>query len=320
MDRFKDAVRKAIDVPIWVILLTDVIAVPYVIFALTSLPAENPASFGAYFLSSYALIVTCVNFRRVYRRARELVTGDELALVRGIKALMRKNRYTRLYLESRDFRAEVGLYTGLVVNMLYAVFKCVSGSLYRSAWLWSIGIYYFFLGLIRFMLMRGVRRGHSGSGKLHEFRTYRLCGAMMMALDLAVGGMAVQMIWQNKANEFSQATVIISAAYTFYYFILSVYNAVSFRKRDNAVLSAAKYLALTGAFMSMFSLQTSMIHVFGGDEDEKYRMTMNSVTGGIVIAIVLGIATYMIIHGTNRIRALEEAYAQEAPEGAKGGE
>ena len=311
MDRIKKLAGMLLHPPIKAIILTDIIAMPLVIFALKALPSEHPVSFAAYFISAYALTVTVINFKRVVRRGKELVKGDELALVRGIKGLMRKNRYTRRYLESRDFRAEVGLYAGLAVNLFYAVFKCATGAKYSSPWLWSIGIYYLFLGSIRFYLMRGVRRQRhiedSSAGRIHEYKTFRLCGALMMILDLAIGGMAVQMIWQNKSNEFSRVTVIISAAYTFYYFILSVYNAVSFRKRDNAILSAAKYLALSGAFMSMFSLQTSMMTVFGGNGSDSYRRTMNTVTGGIVMAVIIGIATYMIIHGTHRLNALENS-------------
>ncbi|MBR1393275.1 MAG: hypothetical protein IJ561_05510 [Ruminococcus sp.] len=296
--------------PVRLIILIDILSIPLVIIALKKLESTNPVSLAAYFISAYALTVTVINFGRLKDRLKELATGDELALVRGIKALMRRNKYTRRYLESRDFRAETALYAGLAVNMFYAVFKGVTGAMYSSPWLWSMGIYYLFLGGIRFFLMRGVRAEkrieEDKQSRLHELKTYRLCGAMMMVLDLAVGGMAVQMIWQNKANEYSQAAVIISAAFTFYCFILAIYNAVSFRKRDSAVLSAAKNLSLTGALMSMFSLQTSMLHTFGNNDSDSYRRIMNSVTGGIVIAAVIAIATYMIIRGTYKINEIQE--------------
>ncbi|MBR1422420.1 MAG: hypothetical protein IJ571_03100 [Ruminococcus sp.] len=297
-------IHKLFKPPLKVLLTVDIIAFPLVIYALKKLSCEHPVALAAYFISAYALVISIINFKRIKDRVKALIKGDELRPVRAIKAFMRRYKYTRLYLESMDFRAEAGLYLGLVINLFYAVFKVVTGAIYDSAWLWSIGIYYLFLGGIRFFLMRGQRRKNnliSGTEiKLHEYKTYRLCGCLMMILDIAVGGMAVQMIWQNKANEFSQAAVIISAAYTFYLFVLAIYNVVSFHKRDNAILSAAKDLALTGAVMSMFSLQTSMLHAFGSADEESFRRMMNTVTGSVVMAIVLAIATYMIINGTRK--------------------
>lgn len=306
----KKRISALLHPPVRTIVIADLIAAPFVIFTLNMLEAIHPLSFASYFISSYALLVTAVNLKRVVRRIKELSTGDELAAVRKVKSFMRRYKYTRLYLESFEFRAEVGLYMSLVINMFYAVFKGITGVIYDSAWLWSMGIYYFFLGAIRFYLMRGVRRKLGSKSeqeiKLHEFRTYRLCGALMMVLNLAVAGMAIQMIWQNKANEYSRVTVIISAAFTFYCFILSIYNAVSFRKRNNVILSAAKDLALIGALMSMLSLQTSMLHTFGAADEGRFRMIMNSVTAGIVIISVLSIASYMIINGTKKISQLQD--------------
>ena len=305
----KDKLNKLLRPSVRVVIITDIIAIPLTVFALKALAPANPVSLAAYILSSYALLITVINSGTVIKRIKTLITGDELAAVRRIKTFMRRYKYTKMYLESREFRAEVGLYMSLAINMLYAVFKGVTGAIYRSPWLWSMGIYYLFLGGIRFFLMHGVRKKpdteSSRELKLHEYKTYRLCGCMMMILNIAVGGMAIQMIWQNKANEYSRVTVIISAAYTFYCFILSVYNVVTFRK-SSAILSAAKDLALTGAVMSMYSLQTSMLHTFSSGNDEHFRRIMNSVTGGFVIAIVLGIATYMIINGTNKIRLFDK--------------
>ncbi len=63
---------------------------------------------------------------------------------------------------------------------------------------------------------------------------------------------------------------------------------------------------MSGAVMSMFSLQNSMLHTFGGADDEKFRLIMNTVTGGSVLVIVLGIASFMIISGTKKLKKYED--------------
>ena len=63
---------------------------------------------------------------------------------------------------------------------------------------------------------------------------------------------------------------------------------------------------MSGAVMSMFSLQNSMLHTFGGADDNKFRLIMKTVTGGSVLVIVLGIASFMIISGTKKLKRCED--------------
>ena len=304
MNRLKNILYKVLNPPIKIIVISAVIAFPLVIYALNYLPEIHPVSFLAYFLSSYSLAVLLIGMKRIVLTCKDLVKNDKIKALVFFKSLMRKNKYTARYLDDRDFRAKAGIYAGLAINLLYGFFKGVTGAVYDSPWLWSMGIYYLALGGIRFMLMRNVRKqlpaGDEAAVKLHEYKTYRRCGAMMMLMNITVAGLAIQMIWQNKANEYSRVVVIISAAYTFYSFILSLVNMISFRKRNNAILSAAKDLTFCGAVMSVLSLQSSMLYAFDEGKDNS-RQIFNSITGGFVIAIVLAISTYMIIHGTNKI-------------------
>ena len=53
--------------------------------------------------------------------------------------------------------------------------------------------------------------------------------------------------------------------------------------------------------MSMLTLQTSMLYAFNEKGDD-YRRLFNSITGGFVITIVVGISVYMIIRGTRKIK------------------
>lgn len=284
------------------IIITDIIALPLIIIALAFLTPKGPVSYIAYLLSSYALVITVIGFKKLIRHTKDRIKNDEIRSVAAIKRLMRKNKYTALYLESRAFRAEVSLCTALAFNLFYALFKIITGIYDGSVWLISIGIYYLVFAGARFMLMRYNRSGDPDTDrKLYEYKVYRLCGCTMMFLNITITGMSVQMIWQNKASTYSRVVVIISAAFTFYFFILAIVNVVSFRRSENAILLATKDLSLSDALMSMFSLQNSMLHTFGGDDERTYRLIMNSVTGGVVLFAVLGIATYMIINGTKMI-------------------
>lgn len=307
MKRFKEILIKLLFPPARVIILCCVTGFPLVIFSLIYLSSTNPISYVSYVISAYALTVLCTNFPKMRKRCKELIHGDEVRIIVNFRSFMNRYKYTSMYLNEREFRAKISLYTGFAINVFYAVFKCATGAYYRSAWLWAIGIYYIMLSSIRFMLLKNVHitdiKERSVRRKIHEYKTYRGCGIMMILLNTAMAGMTVQMIWKNRGYEYPGFIIYISALYTFYCFISSLTNAVSFAKRNNPILSAAKNLNFIGAMMSMFTLQTAMITQFGNDET--FRRKMNSATGGAVLILTSAMSVFMIIHANKNLRRLE---------------
>ena len=57
---------------------------------------------------------------------------------------------------------------------------------------------------------------------------------------------------------------------------------------------------LTAALVSMLSLETAMIARFGEDA-EHFRYITTGVSGAVVCAVVLAMASYMIIKATKRL-------------------
>ena len=299
--------KRFLNPPPTVIFLCFITAMPLVIFSLICLDSSHPVSMISYLYSAYAFAVLCIGFPKLIKRTKELIHGDEVKAIVAFRRFMNKHKYTRLYLNDRQFRAKTALYTGFVINLLYAAFRCAAGAYYRSAWLWAIGIYYVMLGVIRFVLLKNVRitdkQEHDGKRKIHEYKSYRTCGIMLFLLNGAMLGMTVQMIWQNKGYEYPGFFIYISAMYTFYCFISSIYNAVTFAKRKNPILSAAKNLSLAGALMSLFALQTAMLTAFGSDQADLVLL-MNTVTGLTVCAFVFAMGFMMIIKANKNLKKL----------------
>ena len=297
MNRFKEIIKAILFPKPWIIVVTSLIGFPAVTFSLIFLSSTNPVSYISYVLSAYALTLLCTNFPRAQRRCKELIHSDKIKAIVSLRNFMHRSKYTSMYMDNIEFRARVSLYSGLAINMFYAVFKCTTGVIFHSAWLWAIGIYYVMLSAIRFTLLRNVRitdrKEHSTEKKIHEHQSVKLCGIMMLLLSVTMSGMTIQMIWQNRSYEYKGYIIYISAMYTFYSFITAIVNVVKFSKRSNPILSAAKFLSLAGAFMSMFALQTAMFSSFGGGE-ELHRQ-MNTITGTAVCILTIGMAIIMII-------------------------
>ncbi|WP_028506162.1 hypothetical protein [Ruminococcus sp. FC2018] len=51
---------------------------------------------------------------------------------------MRKNKYTRRYLESKDFHAEASLYTGFAINLFFACSKGATGAAVASVGAYAV--------------------------------------------------------------------------------------------------------------------------------------------------------------------------------------
>lgn len=309
MKKFKNIMLQILFPHVWIIVMSSLIGFPAVIISLVFLSKTNPICYISYVLSAYALTVLCANFPRAKRRCKEFIHGDKVKVIVSFRRLMNRYKYTSMYLNDREFRARVSLYSGLAINMFYAIFKCAAGTIFRSAWLWAIGIYYVMLSAIRFTLLRNVRitdkKEHTLERKVHEYKSAKLCGIMMLALNIAMTGMTVQMIWRNRGYEYKGYMIYISAMYAFYCFINAVANVVKFAKINNPILSSAKILSLAGALMSMFALQTAMFSAFGGGEN--YQRMMNTITGGVVCTTVLCMAVFMIIWSNRNLKSIERS-------------
>lgn len=308
MKRFKVLFRSVIFPPAWVVVLCSLAGFPAMIISLIFLDSTNPLSCLSYVLSAYALTVLCTSLPRAIRRLKELICGDELKAVASFKRFMHRYKYTSMYLDDKQFRARVSLYIGLAVNLFYALFKCCTGAVFRSAWLWAIGIYYVVLSAIRFSLLRNVRitdkKEYSIDKKIHEYKSARVCGIMMFALNIAMTAMAVQMVLQNRGYEYKGHIIYISALYAFYSLVHAIVNIVKFSKINNPILTAAKITSLAGALMSMFALQTAMFSSFG-TTGANYQRIMNTATGSVVCASVLGMAVFLILWSNKNLKALE---------------
>ncbi|MDE5861871.1 MAG: hypothetical protein K2H28_06705 [Ruminococcus sp.] len=309
MKKFKEILLKLIFPPVKVIVISSIIGFPMVILSLIYLSAINPVSCISYVISAYALTVLCTNFPKAKRRCHELIHGNEVKIIVSFRNFMNRYKYTSMYLNDKEFRAKFSLYIGFGINCFYVLFKCGTGIMFRSVWLWATGIYYLVIASIRFMLLRNIRitdkSSHSLKRKIHEQKSYRKCGIMMFLLNLAMSGMIIQMIWQNRSYEYKGYIIYISAMYTFYCFISSISNVISFAKRDNAILSATKNLNLAGAVMSMFALQTAMFSAFGNGD--RLQKKMNTITGTAVCIIVMCMAVFMIVRADKNLKQLERS-------------
>lgn len=256
---------------------------------------EGPPAYTAYALSAYGLIIFITGISGVITGFRRWCKTHPLARKMLDAPLVKQ------FAEDVRFRTRFSLYQGLLVNLLYIAVKLASGIYYRSWWFITLAVYYALLAAMRFLLLW--RWG--GIGLEMELRRCRLCGAVLLLMNIALAGMVVLMVRQNRGYDYPGMLIYAMAAYSFYAVIVAAANVVKFRRHGSPVLSAAKAIHLAAALVSILALETAMLSQFGGADDTQFRETMTAATGGGVCAVILGMAVFMIVWSTKRIRQAE---------------
>lgn len=272
--------------PFFVIVLTIISAVSLT-YVFTSGNQNSVLAYISYAVSFYALTVTVC--RTPY-------------YIQKFKKTLNANPYIKRYISVPEHRARVSLQISLLINAAYSVFKFSAGIYYDSFWFGAEAVYYLILGIMRYFIVKKDRAKQKSAGS--EWKTYRLCGYLMLLLNLIMSVITTQIVLQNKSYIYSGLIIYATAAYTFYRLTVAIINVIKFNPRKYSLLSASKLLNLCAALMSLFALQTAMLTQFGGNDGITSQI-LNAATGSAVSIIAVLTALFMIIDSSKKIKAFD---------------
>ncbi len=204
-------------------------------------------------------------------------------------------------------RTEISLYPSITMNFLMALIQLASGITYNSLWFYSLAGYYFFLVLIRFLVLNCEVSTKEARDVIVEFRRYKLCGILLIPMNVLLAVIVFLIVIDDQGFSYDSAIYTIGAGLmTFIFTGAAITNVIRYRKYNSPVLSAAKAISLIAAFVSMLSLETSLFAAFGEAESETVRRIVTSISGSAVLLTTLSMSVYMIKHADYSIAALEE--------------
>ena len=120
-----------------------------------------------------------------------------------------------------------------------------------------------------------------------------------MLLNIVLVGMIVLILHTNQDISYAGYVIYIVALYDFILIGTAIINALKYRKSDNPILLASKFINLTVAMISMLSLEVAMINRFGDDMSLKTVMTGSM---GIVICLInFLMAIFMIVKSKKKL-------------------
>ena len=277
--------------PLAVMLVLLPLATVFLVYAMVFLGEDSAVAVISYVLAAYTLTVWCMRIPR-------------LAFV--IRWLKTDNRYVLRWREDPRLRVNISLYGTLMWNTAYAVFQLGLGFYHRSFWYFSMAGYYILLAVMRYFLVRHSRRYEPGRQMREEWRKYRACGLVFLAMNLTLSLMIFFMVYWDRSFHHHEITTIAMAAYTFTTLAVAIVNTVRYRKYNSPVFSASKAISLTAACVSMLTLESTMLTTFGdgGALDLQGRRMMLGVSGGVVSVWIVATAICMIVQGSRELRLL----------------
>ena len=173
-------------------------------------------------------------------------------------------------------RAQKSALISLVFNIVYCAYHIVFGAATASWWFLTIGIYYAVLSIVRFAVLR-----HKGNNRL----LVRFAGAMLMVLSVSLVGTVILAFVKDRGTVFPLIAMLTIATYTFTNITLAIIKWVKGRRSTSVKMIALRNISLANAFVSVFSLQRSMLVSFEGMTATEIRI-MNVATGSAVCIIV----------------------------------
>ncbi|MBE6571184.1 MAG: hypothetical protein E7656_02915 [Ruminococcaceae bacterium] len=164
----------------------------------------------------------------------------------------------------------------LLFDMVYSAYHIIFGITTSSWWFFTIGIYYAILSIVRFVLFR-----HKGEKRF----VLRFTGIMLMVLSVSLVGTVILAFVKDRGTEFHLIIMLAIAVYAFTKITLATIKWIKARKSKSAELITLRNISFADAFVSIFSLQRSMLVSFEGMTEIEIRI-MNVATGSAVCVIV----------------------------------
>ena len=282
--------------PAAVLIVLTPIAAAALVYSMLRLEETSPVRIGSYVLAFYTLVIVCVRVPKV---------------ARSIGTFKRENKYIQFWSNDPRLRMNITVGGSVLWNGAYAALQLGLAIYYRSAWLYSLAAYYATLAAMRCSLVWHTLRYTPGEQMRQELTRYRTCGWVFLLMNLALSGMMFYRIYENRFVQHYEITTIAMATYTYAMLTVAIVNVVRYRKYNSPVLSSAKAISLAAACVSMLTLESTMLASFNkGTLSQKTIRIFLALSGGAVSAFIVGMAVYMIVQASRKLKSLEVSHGK----------
>jgi len=277
----------------WVVVLFALLSAALLAAVFTNGRESSVLACVCYAFSFYSLCILCLF---CWKRL-------PVFLEKGKEGLY-SSRLTRRYMTDAAFRANVGLWRSLGLNLLYVALNGALALFYKTHWFAIFAVYYAILALMRFLLARYVSKNKIGASRLAELHRARLCAYILLTVNLALTAAVLMMVYLRRGYDYHGILIYVMALYTFYSTASAIIDMIRYRKYESPVMSMSKAVKMAAALVSMLLLETAMFSRFGGDMSPKGQQIMIMATGAGIAAVLSAVAINIIVRSGKEIRSI----------------
>lgn len=187
--------------------------------------------------------------------------------------------------------------TSLSINLLYSIYNGIIGITSNSLWFISLSVYYTVLSISRFLVLNLSRKSRKNSSA--ENAVKKLTGFMFILLSVSLAGTTILTLSNDKETRYHEIIMISIAVFTFIKITLAIINLVKAKKEDSDIIKALRSISFCDAFVSIFSMQRSMLVSFPGLTNFEIKI-FNILTGSAVCLMILVIGIGLLMNKEKR--------------------
>ena len=277
--------------PLWRIFLLTVFSAVTLTLIFVEGWEMTPVAYVSYVVSFYTLTVLCIACRKVFP-----------GYYKRIRSKMHENPYIDRYMTDVVYKTEIGLCRSLAINFLYVVVHAVSAFVYKTHWFGIFAAYYGIVAVMRFLLVRYVKKHPIGENHLEELKQARLCAAILLTVNLALSAAVLMMVLFDRGFQYRGFLIYVMAMYTFYITVSAIIDMVKYRKYKSPIMSTTKIIKMASALFSMLFLETAMFAQFGADTPPEVKQLMIMLTGAGICVVVVSVAVYVIVRTSKEVK------------------
>lgn len=177
---------------------------------------------------------------------------------------------------------------GLIVNLVYALYNAGVGFALRSWWFITLGAYFTVLSVMRFAVIHVAPKKEVDNPD--SLFAKRFSGVMLVFLSVVVAGTVILSFVTERGIKYHQILMITIALYTFSKLTIAIVNLVKSKKDSSSITKTLRNISFADAFVSIFSLQRSMLVSFEGMSEGDIKLfNLLTGTGVFIIVLLLGI-------------------------------
>lgn len=173
--------------------------------------------------------------------------------------------------------------SSLIFNFAFAIGHCALGFAWHSWWFITLGAYYALLSVMRFSVLQ-VKRKAKGDTELEKFAK-RITGILFLLLSLCLVGIVILSVVESRGTKHNRIVMITIALYAFTKVTLAIINLVKSKKSLSPVAKTLRNISFADAFVSIYSLQRSMLVTFDGMSAGDITL-FNILTGSAVCILI----------------------------------